>query len=235
VLPRTAAFATSMLVFAACIAEHDAAPRPSNDGDSVARLCRDLVDSKPHQFADRMRAVPELGQGAAATLARELDATPEAAGVDAALATLGRLGGADATRTLQRFLADRGPHASAAALALAECPADGVREQLRATVEDRLADPTTRTAAAASWIRLGAGNEVRTFIRGVMLAGTPHGQELEPQLGLPRRPRWAYERYLLQQALLAAAGQDFGMDTDAPWDELLAAADRIDAWLKERP
>jgi hypothetical protein len=40
---------------------------------------------------------------------------------------------------------------------------------------------------------------------------------------------------LLQQALLAAAGQDFGMDTDAPWDELLAAADRIDAWLKERP
>ncbi len=234
-LPRTAAFATSMLVFAACIAEHDAAKRPNDEAKIVARVCRDLVDAKPHQFAERMRAVLELGQGVAATLAIELDATPDAEGVDAALATLGRLGGADATRTLQRFLADRGPHASAAALALGECPAEGVLQQLRETVEDRLADPTTRTAAAASWIRLGAGNEVRTFVRGVMLAGTPHGQQLEPQLGLPRRPRWAYERYLLQQALLAAAGQDFGMDTDAPWDELLAAADRIDAWLKERP
>jgi hypothetical protein len=224
-----------MLVFAACIAEHDAAPRPNQDSDAIARICRDLVDAKPHQFAERMRAVLDVGQGATAALAGELESTPDAEGVDAALATLGRLGGADATRTLLRFLADRGPHASAAALALADCPADGVREQLRATVEDRLADPTTRTAAAASWIRLGAGNEVRAFVRGVMLAGTPHGQQLEPQLGLPRRPRWAYERYLLQQALLTAAGQDFGMDTDAPWDELLAAADRIDAWLKERP
>jgi len=235
VLLRTAAFATSVLVFAACIAEHDAATSPRDDDHAVARVCRELVDARPHQFAERMRAVLDLGHPAAAALARELEATPEAEGVDAALATLGRLGGADATRTLQRFLEGRGPHASAAALALAECPADGVREQLRSTVDDRLADPTTRTAAAAAWIRLGAGNEVRAFVRGVMLAGTPHGQQLEPQLGLPRRPRWAYERYLLQQALRAASGQDFGMDTDAPWDELLAAADRIDAWLKERP
>jgi len=235
VLPRTTAFATSMLVFAACIADHGAAPPPSDEGEDIARLCRGLVEAKPHQFADRMRSVLDVGAVAAATLAEELEATPDADGVDAALATLGRLGGPDATRTLQRFLADRGPHASAAALALAECPAEGVREQLRTTVEDRLADPTTRMAAAASWIRLGAGIEVRTFVRGVMLAGTPHGLQLEQQLGLPRRPRWAYERYLLQQSLLAAAGQDFGMDTDAPWDELLAAADRIDAWLKERP
>jgi hypothetical protein len=234
-MPRIAAFAASLLVFVACVAEHDAASNPKAPREPVARLCRELVEAKPHQFAERMRAVLDVGQSAAATLAGELEGMPEATGVDAALATLGRLGGPEATRTLLRFLADRGPHASAAALALADCPADGVREQLQATVEDRLADPTTRTAAAASWIRLGAGNEVRTFVRGVMLAGTPHGQQLEPQLGLPRRPRWAYERYLLQQALLAVAGQDFGMDTDAPWDELLAAADRIDAWLKERP
>jgi hypothetical protein len=118
-----------MLVFAACIAEHDAAKLPNDEAKIVTRVCRDLVDAKPHQFAERMRAVLDLGQPAAAALAIQLEATPEAEGVDAALATLGRLGGADATRTLQRFLEGRGPHASAAALALAECPAEGVREQ----------------------------------------------------------------------------------------------------------
>ena len=221
----------------ACIAASCAGPAPTpatraTTADPIEQACAELLDAPPERMTDALRATLALGREAAPKLAALLTKRPDAANVDAGLAALGTLGGADARATLREFLLARGPHAAAAALALAGCAEDSDRDELLAIVRDRLADPALRTACAATLLRLGTRAEVAEFVRGVLLAGTPHGRELEASLGLPRRPRWAFERYLLQRALVDAAGQDFGLDTDAPWDALKAAADRIDAWLR---
>ena len=210
-------------------------PRPTPaDPDPIERACSDLLGAPPERMTDALRAVLALGRDAAPTLARLATANPESPNLDAAFAALGSLGGPEAHTTLREFTLERGPHATAAALALAGCAQTTDRTDLLAIVDDRLADPALRTACAATLLRLGTRSEISDFVRGVLLAGTPHGRELESRLGLPRRPRWAFERYLLQLALRDAAGQDFGLDTDAPWDELRDAADRVDAWLRER-
>ena len=221
----------------ACIAASCAGPAPTpatraTTADPIEQACAELLDAPPERMTDALRATLALGREAAPKLAALLTKRPDAANVDAGLAALGTLGGADARATLREFLLARGPHAAAAALALAGCAEDSDRDELLAIVRDRLADPALRTACAATLLRLGTRAEIAEFVRGVLLAGTPHGRELEASLGLPRRPRWAFERYLLQRALVDAAGQDFGLDTDAPWDALKAAADRIDAWLR---
>lgn len=200
-------------------------------GIGVDATCRELVSSEPKDFVVRLEAVLALGPKAARPLAAALRQRPEAEGAEAALAALGRLGGDDARQLLSELVADREPHAASAALALGECADDLAKATLLEAASDRLADPTLRAAACASLLRLGTRGEVRQLVRAILLAGTPHGRALEAEVGLPRRPRWAYERYLLQRALGDAAGQDFGLDTDAPWDALLACADRVDAWI----
>lgn len=200
-------------------------------GVDVEATCRALVASEPKDFVVRLQAVLALGPEAGKPLAAALRQRPEADGAEAALAALGRLGGDDARQLLSETVADRAPHAASAALALGECADGTAKATLLEAAEDRLADPTLRAAACASLLRLGTRGEVRRLVRALLLAGTPHGKPLEVETGLPRRPRWAYERYLLQRALLDVAGQDFGLDTDAPWDALLACADRVDAWL----
>ncbi len=178
-----------------------------------------------------MTIVLALGPVASTPLIAALREQPDAPGVEAALATLGRLGGDGARELLLETVQDRAPYAAAAALAIGDCADATSAQPLLLTATDRLADPTLRAAACATLLRIGIRSEVRSLVRGILLAGTPHGRELERELGLPRRPRWAYERYLLQQALRDAAGEDFGLDTDAPWDAMLACADRVDSWL----
>lgn len=193
--------------------------------------CRALVAAEPHDFAKSIAAVLALGAQASTPLVAALRSRPDAPGAEAAFATLGRLGGADARALLTETVVERAPQAAAAALALGDCADAQAAQPLLDAASDRLADPTLRAAACASLLRMGLRAEVRGLVRGILLAGTPHGRELERELGLPRRPRWAYERYLLQQALRDAAGEDFGLDTDAPWAKLLECADRVDAWL----
>lgn len=201
------------------------------DASRADDACRALVAAQPCDFAKSIADVMALGTEAAVPLAAALRAQPDAPGAEAALATLGRLGGSDARVLLTETVVDRAPQAAAAALALGDCADAGSAPPLLDAASDRLADPTLRAAACASLLRMGVRAEVRGLVRGILLAGTPHGRELERELGLPRRPRWAYERYLLQQALRDAAGEDFGLDTDAPWAALLACADRVDVWL----
>ena len=55
-------------------------------------------------------------------------------------------------------------------------------------------------------------------------------------LGLPERPRWALERYLVQRLLAqeGAAELSLALDPDASWPALAAVAERITAWLEAR-
>lgn len=194
--------------------------------------CRQLVLAEPARWPATMNNVLELGPEASSTLAALLREHEEAPGAEAATAVLGRLGGAAARTLLCELIGDRSTLSGTAALALSDCGTEDEHPLLMATAADRLADPTLRAACAATLLRLGVRRELRALVRGILLAGTPAGRALEQQLGLPHRPRWAYERYLLQLALRDAVGSDFGLDTDAPWAELERVANAIDAYLE---
>ncbi len=222
-----------LLSLLGCAARSPDAPPELKGPDPIERACTELLDAPPERMTEALRTVLAMGRDAAPRLASLSKEKPDSPNLDAACAALGSLGGAEARAALREFTLARGPQAVAAALALAGCANDSDRPELLAIVDDRLADPAIRTACAATLLRLGMREEIAEFVHGVLLAGTPHGRELESRLGLPRRPRWAFERYLLQLALRDAAGEDFGLDTDAPWDELRNAADRIDAWLRK--
>lgn len=230
-LPRLVMLPLSLSLLG-CAARSPDAPPEQKGQDPIEQACADLLGAPPERMPDALRAVLAIGRDAAPRLASLAKENPDSPNLDAACAALGSLGGEEARAALREFALARGPHALAAALALAGCAQDSDRPDLLAIVDDRLADPGLRTACAATLMRLGMRAEIADFVRGVLLAGTPHGRELESRLGLPRRPRWAFERYLLQLALRDAAGQDFGLDTDAPWDGLRDAADRIDAWMR---
>lgn len=178
-----------------------------------------------------MTAVLDRGPAAADALLRTIADEPTAPGVEAATAVLGRLGGTAARAYLAQTVDERLDHAAFAALALGDCGTAAEKAVLQAAADDRLADPLLRAGAAASLLRLGERRSLRNLVRGILLAGTPSGREHERALGLPHKPRWAYERHLLQLAFLDTAGTDFGLDTDAPWDELARVADRVDQWL----
>ena len=196
-----------------------------------------LVDAAPGQWATSLSRVLEYDRDGsrnamAAALVAELDKQPEARGAQAAIAALGALGGKQADNFLLETLADRGDLAVDAAIALGAGPSLTRAEPLIDVANDPLAPATLRAACAASLLRHGQGQQVALLIRAVLLAGSPSGNPLLEQLGLPRKSRWAHERYLIQTALLAVAGDDFGLDTDASWPDLKATADRVSAWLE---
>lgn len=220
-----------LLAAAGCGAPPTASPAPGPAAPDVARLADELLSAPPHEWLVRTEPVLRGGSPAAAAVTARLRATPGAPGAQAAIAVLGRIGGPDAAALLQELVADRGPLAAEAALALGELGAADAVPVLRSCVDDRFADPTLRTAAACSLVHLGHRAEAARLLRGVLLAGTPAGQSLQQELGLPERPRWALERYLVQRMLLRDAPTDFGLDTDASWPELEAATARIVAWL----
>lgn len=208
---------------------HQAAPAPGGQGtENVAQA---LLRSHPKDWEASMTAAWAAGGSILSPLVAGLQQDPEAPGAQAAIRLLGMFGGDDAVSFLQAHLRERPRHAVEAALALGEARAVAAVPLLRETALDRLADPTLRCAATASLVRLGTGGEVRNLVRAIVLAGTPAGEPLRIELGLPQRSRWALERYMLQRALLAASGSDFGFDTDSPWPDLERAAEAIDAWI----
>ena len=168
----------------------------------------------------------------AEALVVELRRTQTAPGAQAAVAALGSLGGKEANAYLLETLTDRGDLAVDAALALGSGNDLPETEPLVEIARDPLAPATLRAACAASLLRHGQGRRVAPLIRAILLAGSPKGNPLLQQLGLPGKSRWAHERYLIQTALLAAANDNFGLDTDASWPDLEATADRVSAWLE---
>jgi hypothetical protein len=229
---RTRALPSSLLLL--CLpscAGTGSAPDPAAPGPATFQGCRDLVQAPPSQWHERLPIVLALGAPAAPALVEAIAAEPTAPGAQAAVAALGQLGGDGTSTFLRQLLADRSELATEAALALGALGDQDARAPLLAAANDRLADPTLRAACAASLLRLGVRAEIAPLVRAILLAGTPPGQPAQQALGLPDRPRWAHERYLIQRALRDVRGDDFGLDTDAPWPALEATAAQVDAFL----
>jgi len=223
-----------LLALAACTS-HQPSPPPAPASDLPSAVAR-LLAAEPSAWLSHTAGLLDLGLPAVPALLEALHRSAAAPGAPAAVAVLGRIGGPDAATGLLALVAERGPLATEAAQALGELPHDTatlttLRPGLLACVADRFADVTLRTAAAAALLRHGERRAVADFVRAVLLAGTPAGQQLQARHHLPEKSRWALERYLLQRALLRTAGDDFGLDTDASWPDLEAATQRISQWL----
>lgn len=228
------AFPLRVVVLACCVCwTACGAPAPTPSPTDLT-ACRTLVHAEPKDWATTLPPVLALGPAAAPVLIDQLRRAPTAAGAQPAVAALGRLGNPTAEPFLAELLHDRGELALEAAQALGMLPASQTTAAMLDTMGDRLADATLRTACAASLLRLGQAAAVREFVVAVLLAGTPDGRAGTQRFGLPDKSRWAHERHLLIRALQALAGQDFGLDTDAPWPALSAATARVDAWLRAR-
>jgi hypothetical protein len=215
-------------------------PRPRTDpqGQRVARAaCRALLDAPPGRWSEALPAVLATGATGCKELMAALLQTPDAPGTQVALAALGRMGAEqpETAAFLLQWVERRLPHHVDATLALGQHQPAGQSTVLSHLVEDRIASSSLRCAAAASLIRLGHAREVADLVRAVLLADTPQGRDLQQRQGLASKTRWAHDRYLLIDALRDVAGTDFGIDTDAPWPLLQAAADRVQAWIETLP
>jgi hypothetical protein len=195
-----------------------------------------LLASPPDAWCERLPPVHALGSAAVPHLLRGLDADPRLPGAPAAVALLGRLGDPSVTGWLAEQVAARSVLAVEAALALGDLHARGALPTLRACVDDRSADATLRTAAACALVRCGDGAAAAPLLSAVVMAGTPAGLAPGRALGLPERPRWALERYLVQRLLLleGASALAAEFDTDAPWTQLEALGPRIGEWSRQR-
>jgi hypothetical protein len=216
-------------------------PQPTvpDEADDTRCAVEALLAAQPTDWLRHTAPVLAIGQPAVPALLDGLHCNASQPGAQAAVAVLGRIGGSVATESLLAMVAERGPLATEAAQALGELPSGPdslpiLRPILLACTADRFADATLRTTAAASLLRAGERHAIADFVRAVLLAGTPAGQSLQQQHHLPEKTRWALERYLLQRALLHAAGEDFGLDTDASWPDLEATTQRISQWLEGR-
>lgn len=195
-----------------------------------------LLAAPAERWADAILASLPISAADTADLAKALLAAPTAPGAPAAIAVLGASAYAGGDAALVQLVADRGALATDAALALSDRRAALAYDVLAAAMDDRAADPALRTAAACALVRLGHARAAQPLLRGVLLAGTPKGEALGRQLGLPVRPRWALERYFVQRLVLRENDPEFAyaLDADVSWPELERLADRLDAWLADR-
>jgi len=198
--------------------------------------CADLFAAAPHEWSERMAVAHALGADATPRLLALLQDHLAAPGAPAAVCLLGRLGGPGVTDALSTLVADRSSLATEAALALGELRADSANAVLRACVDDASADASTRTAAACALVRCGAAAAAIPMLTAVLLAGSPDGADKTRALGLPERPRWALERYMVQRLLAQEGATELALalDPDASWPALAAVTQRIAAWLAAR-
>lgn len=195
-----------------------------------------LLAAPADRWADAILAALPISAPDTDALAKALQDAPGAPGAPAAIAVLGasRHDGGDALLT--QLVADRGALATDAALALGDRRVMAASSVLAAAMDDRAADPALRTASACALVRLQQAPKAQPLLRAVLLAGTPAGEAIGRQLGLPVRPRWALERYFLQRLVLREGDAEFAqaLDADASWPELERLAERLDAWLAAR-
>jgi len=195
-----------------------------------------LLDSAPEAWPERIAAGLPMQLAEANALLAAVRSQQQAPGAPAAVAALGRCGQAIDDGVLVEFVADRGSLAVEAALALGERKQAMALPALRAAVADLAADATLRTAAACALARMGHGKEAAPFLTAVLLAGTPAGTASGARHGLPARPRWALERYLVQRMLLREGATELArtLDPDASWPALERVTADVEAWLVAR-
>ncbi|MEC8652731.1 MAG: hypothetical protein VYA51_01080 [Planctomycetota bacterium] len=215
--------------------EH-AGTHPQSAG-TVARQCRELHEAPAHRWKDLLPPVVAAGAKAEATLLELIDSAPSAPGAQASVATLGRIGDARAVALCRRLVSERGALAVEAALALGTLPTGHDDPALAACLADAYTDATLKTAAACSLARHGEREHAPRWIAAIVRAGTPAGRRDEEELGVPKKTRWARERYFIQRLLGALGHTDLlaELDTDAPWPTLERLAPRVGARLRAAP
>jgi hypothetical protein len=219
----------SLLLLSACAASPAPAP-------TTPVALRELLAAPAEQWAAAIAKASPLSPADSAALARALQAEPLAPGAPAAVGLLGLHGCDEGDQLLARLVADRGALATEAALALGDRRYLAAEAALADAMSDHAADPALRAAAATSLVRFGRAPLAASFLRAILLAGSPAGAEPARAHGLPQRPRWALERYLIQRMLLREGEPDLAaaLDPDASWPELLQLAERLSAWLARR-
>lgn len=209
--------------------------RPSDPSVAeLSEICERLHDAGGELWGERMAPVVRAGAAAEAPLIRLIENRPSAAGAQASVATLGRIGGDAAVELCRRLVEERSPLAVEAALALGELPGEPLDAVLLACLQNGFTDATLRTAAACSLARHGELDYAPRWIAAVVRAGTPAGRIDERELGVPTKTRWARERYFIQRTLLALGHQDLmeQLDTDASWPTLERLAPKVEARLR---
>ena len=200
----------------------------------LADACRLLHDAAAGQWSARIEPVVRAGAAAEAPLIELIDARPSAAGAQASIATLGRIGGPAAVELCRRLVEERSALAVEAALALGELPGEALDDVLLSCVQDSFTDATLRTAAACALVRHGEQDHAPRWIAAVVRAGTPAGRMDERELGVPSKTRWARERYFVQRTLQKLGHTDLmeRLDTDASWPTLERLAPEVEARLR---
>lgn len=195
-----------------------------------------LLAAQADRWADAILAALPISAADTDALAKALQESPGAPGAPAAVAVLGASRHAGGDALLTQFVVDRGALATDAALALGDRKVMAAAAVLAAAMDDRSADPALRTASACALVRLQQARAAQPLLRAVLLAGTPAGEAIGRQLGLPVRQRWALERYFLQRLVLREGDEAFAyaLDADASWPELERLAEHFDAWLARR-
>lgn len=225
-------FTVQCVVFAACATSDGGGGTVVASPPSTRHQA--LLEALPGDWPQRVANALPMTAAEAANLVAAVRASPNAPGAPAAIAVLGRCGQPFDDDVLIELVVDRGNLATDAALALGERAPPAAADALRHAVADVAADATLRTAAACALARMGFGAEVSPFLAAIVLAGTPAGAKAGRQFGLPVRPRWAQERYLVQRLLLRAGADELArrLDPDASWPALESLAREVQQWLQ---
>lgn len=220
-------------IFSACAGNPAVAP---SGAPMLSARHQALLESAPEAWPECIAAGLPMQLDEANALLAAVRSQQQAPGAPAAVAALGRCGQAIDDGVLVEFVADRGNLAIDAALALGERKQAIALPALRAAVADLAADATLRTAAACALARMGQGKQVAPFLTAVLLAGTPAGAAAGVRHGLPARPRWALERYLVQRMLLREGATELAraLDPDASWPAIEKVTADVEVWLGTR-
>ncbi len=206
-----AGFATPMLLLAA-LSCHDA---------SMLAPCKALVAASPADWPGRWRAAHALGPGATRTLVRCLKKDSHGPGRQAAIHLLGDWRDPAAGPYLRELVDANSEEATEACLGLGKLADQRAVGLLVTTVQNHDQAIATRTAAACALLDLRQPRHAVPLMQAVLLAATPYGAGLEQAQGLPQKTRWAYERYMVIEAIRRFShGETFGLDEDASWPRL---------------
>ncbi|MHC4515032.1 MAG: HEAT repeat domain-containing protein [Planctomycetota bacterium] len=210
-------------------------PATSCQDTSLLTPCRELVAAPPADWPVHWRAVHALGPRATESLVHCLRENRNGSGRQAAIHLLGERRRPAAASYLRELVQARGADATEAALALGKLPDHTATGLLVTTVQNQDLAIGTRTAAACALLDLDQPQHAVPLMRAVLLAATPYGSELEREHGLPRKTRWAYERYMVIEAVRRFSnGNTFGLDEDAPWPQLRDGSAAFTRYVEQR-
>ncbi len=199
--------------------------------------CRALVAAPPAAWPEHWRTVHALGPDTTPALVRTLRENRSGPGRQAAIHLLGEWRHPDpsADAYLRELVKAKGADATDAALAIGKRKDQAAVPLLVATVQDQNLAIATRTAAACTLLDFDEPQHAVPLMRAVLLAATPYGHQLEQEQGLPRKTRWALERYMVIEAVRRFSdGRTFGLDEDAPWPTLRDGTAAFIRYVEER-